>query len=192
MVNNLTIHKDSQGRGAAPVTQFGVNVPFSKASTPAHLWWWALSTRIRWENVLSNMRLELTKGVKIAAIYFIISGGIGALWPLTGLGPHHPEFQATSFAWKLGSYAREILISILFLISGIGLLYKKIWARKMAMVILVISTIYSANSSAWGFAQGEPTLSIRAISFLIVGLWNGFWFYLVYKSKPQIIQNNIG
>ncbi len=142
--------------------------------------------------MLSIKKLELTKEAKVAAIYFIIAGGIGILWPLTGLGPHHPEFQAMSFAYKLGSYARENIINILFLISGIGLLNKKVWARKMAMVILVASTIYSANSFAWGFAKGMPTLSIRLISFLVVGLWNGMWFYLVYKNKPLITRNNIG
>jgi len=66
---------------------------------------------------LSNARLELTKGVKIAAIYLIIVGGTGALWPLTGLGPHHPEFQAQSFAFKLGSYASRNLINLFFVIS---------------------------------------------------------------------------
>jgi hypothetical protein len=64
--------------------------------------------------------------------YLIIAGGIGVLWSLTGLGPHHPEFQAKSFVFKLGSYTRENVMNILFLISGIGILSRKVWARKMA------------------------------------------------------------
>ncbi len=42
-------------------------------------------------------------GLKIAAIYLILSGGTGLIWPLLGLGPHHPEFEAKSFAYKLGT-----------------------------------------------------------------------------------------
>lgn len=129
--------------------------------------------------------IELSKGMKVAAIYLVIAGGIGVLWPLTGLGPDHPELQAKSLAFKLGSYARESILNILFLISGIGILSKKVWARKMALVILAISAIYSANSFAWGFSSGPPSSHVRLISFLVLGLWNGLWFYLIFKVKPK-------
>ena len=135
------------------------------------------------------MKIELTKGIKIAATYLIIAGGVGILWPLTGLGPHHPEFIEKSLAFKLGSYARENIINILFFISGIGILYKKTWARKVALAILAISAIYSANSFAWGLSSGPPSSAARVASLLIIGLWNGTWFYLIYKVKPI---DNIG
>ncbi len=131
---------------------------------------------------LSNSKLELTKGVKIAGIYLIIAGVLGILWPLTGLGPHHPEFQARSFAFKLGSYARGNLLNLFFVISGIGLLYRKTWARKIAMVILVIGAIYTANEFAWGFACGNPSLLVRLVSFAVVGIWNGIWFYFIFRT----------
>ena len=134
--------------------------------------------------------IELTKGFKIAAIYLIVAGGVGTLWPLTGLGPHHPEFQAKSLVFKLGAYSRENVMNILFLFSGIGLLNKKVWARKMALVVLVIGAIYSANSFSWGFTGGTPSSTVRLISFLVLGLWNGLWFYLVYKVKPIEIMKN--
>jgi hypothetical protein len=133
----------------------------------------------------------LTKGIKIAAIYLLIAGGLGILWPLTGLGPHHPEFQAKSFAYKLSSYTRENIVNILFIVSGVGILSKKLWARKMALVILVISAIYSANSFAWGFSNGPPSSAILLVSFLVFGLWNGLWFYLIFRWKPiEIIELN--
>ena len=131
----------------------------------------------------NKKKFELSIGIKVAAFYLIFIGGIGVLWPLTGFGPHHVEFQTMSFAYKLGSYARENLINFLFLISGIGIFYKKVWARNMALIILVISTIYSSNNFAWGFSNGQPTLIVRFFSFLILGLWNGLWFYLIYKVK---------
>jgi len=141
---------------------------------------------------LSNARLELTKGARIAAIYLIIAGGMGVLWSLTGLGPHHPEFQAKSLAFKLGSYTSRNLINLLFVISGIGLLYRKTWARKMAMLILVIGAIYSANDFAWGFARGNPSLLFRLVSFVLVGVWNGIWFYLIFRNKQVRIQETHG
>lgn len=132
---------------------------------------------------MTNSKLELTKGAKIAATYLIISGVLGILSPLTGLGPHHPEFQAKSFAFKLGSYSRMNVMNLLFLLSGIGLLYRKTWARKMAMVILVIGAIYTANEFAWGFAGGTPSLHVRLVSFVLVGIWNGIWFYFIFRAK---------
>jgi hypothetical protein len=139
------------------------------------------------DNIRPKKSIALGKGIKVAAIYFIIVGGLSVLWPLIGLGPHHPEFQAKSFAYKLGSYSREYLINILFLISGIGILCKKVWARTMALVILVISTIYSTNSFAWGFSKGHPSLSVLLVSLFVFALWNGLWFYLVYRVKPTNI-----
>jgi len=82
-------------------------------------------------------------------------------------------------------------MNILFLISGTGILSKKVWGRKMALVILVISAIYSANSFAWGFSKGPPSSAIRLVSFLVLGLWNGLWFSLIYRVKPiEIIEKN--
>jgi hypothetical protein len=135
------------------------------------------------DRIQNKKTIELTKCLKIAAIYLVIAGGLGVLYPLTGLGPYHPEFQEKSFAFKLGSYTRENIVNILFLISGIGILNKKVWARKMALVVLVISAIYSANSFAWGFSSGPPSSTVRVVSLLVLSLWNGLWFYFVYKAK---------
>jgi hypothetical protein len=63
------------------------------------------------------------------------------------------------FAFKLGAYIREHLINILFVVSGIGFLKKKNWARKMALALLVVGGIYSSNGFAWGLAGGPPPLS---------------------------------
>jgi hypothetical protein len=141
---------------------------------------------------LTNSKLDSTKGAKIAAIYLIVAGLLGILWPLTDLGPHHPEFQVKSFAFKLGSYVRSNVINLFFIISGIGLLYRKTWARKMAMVILVIGAIYTANEFAWGYAMGNPALVVRLLSFVAVGVWNGIWFYLIFRKKKSRIQQNHG
>jgi hypothetical protein len=135
----------------------------------------------------------LSKGAKIAAFYLVIVGAIGIIWPLTGLGPRHPGFQVKSFAFKLGAYVRENVVNIFFLIGGIGLLCRKVWARKIALTILVIGTIYSANSLAWGFVGGRPSLTLHIVSVLIVGLWNGIWFFLIFRNKPkEILQENSG
>jgi hypothetical protein len=36
-MDNITIHKDSQDQATFVFAQLGVNVPFTKASHPAHL-----------------------------------------------------------------------------------------------------------------------------------------------------------
>jgi hypothetical protein len=44
--------------------------------------------------------------LRITAIYLIISGVLGTIWPLLNIGPNHPEFDAQSLAYQLGSYGR--------------------------------------------------------------------------------------
>ena len=128
--------------------------------------------------------LVLQKGIKIAAIYLGVAGVLGILLPFAEFGPHYPEFQAKSFAYKLGAYSRQNVLNILFMVSGIFILYRKVWARKLALVIIAISTIYSGTSFAWGFSKGPPSSTILLISYIVMGLWNGIWFYLIFKAKP--------
>jgi len=130
-------------------------------------------------------RLPLT--LRVAAAYLILVGLLDLIWPMTGLGPHHPEFQARSFAFKLGSYSRELLFGLLFVVSGVGLFLRKSWARKMALVLIAVSTIYSVNSFAWGFVGGKPSMGMYAVAAMVIGLWNGLWFYLIYRRESASV-----
>lgn len=126
---------------------------------------------------------KLTLGLKIAAAYLVISGFVGLIWPLTGLGPHHPEFEVQSLAFKAGAYFRSNVQNLAFLICGIGLFMRKAWARKGALIILVIATVYMSNEFAWGFAQGRPSTEVLLMSYAIVMAWNAVWFYLIYRQS---------
>lgn len=128
---------------------------------------------------------ELTISLKVAAFYLIIIGVVGLAWPLLGLGPHHPEFEAQSIGYKIGAYAREYTFSLLFLISGIAIFMKKDWGRKLALVVLVVSAIYTSSAFAWGYAQGEPSFQIRFISLAVIGVWNGVWFFLLARRSSR-------
>lgn len=119
--------------------------------------------------------------LKIVAGYLIIIGTLNLVWPFLGLEPVHVEFIAKSHFYKIGVYSRSIILDFLFLASGIGILFRKNWARKTAMAVLVVSTIYAANSYAWGFAGAQPTRIIFLGSLALVTLWNGLWFFLVYR-----------
>ena len=132
------------------------------------------------------VREKLPISLKVAASYLVLSGAMDLIWPLTGLGPHHAEFQAKSLAFKIGSYSREISFALLYLASGIGLFLRKPWARKLALVMIALGSIYTVNSFAWGFAKGRPSLNVYLISTAIVGLWSALWFYLVYRNKTEV------
>jgi hypothetical protein len=43
--------------------------------------------------------------------------------------------------------------------------------RMLALALLIIGTIYDANSFAWGFSIGPPTLRVRLLSHIIVVAW---------------------
>jgi len=108
----------------------------------------------------------LSLNVKVPASYLIISAVLGIAFTLLRLGPHNPEFEAKSFAFKLGAYSREYTLNIIFLISGIGILRRLTWARKFAIAVLLISTIYSAKAfaSAFALASRSPSPHILHIS----------------------------
>ena len=138
------------------------------------------------------MEIETTKklpwGLKIAASYLVISGFVGLIWPLLGLGPHYADFEAQSAAYKVGAYFRTSVQELAFLVCGIGLFMRKAWARKGALIVLVIATIYVGNEFAWGFAQGRPSTEIRLMSYAIVTAWYAIWFYLIYKpSSAEVL-----
>lgn len=121
--------------------------------------------------------------LRITAIYLIISGVVGTIWPLLNISPNHPAFEAQSFAYQLGSYGRELFISIGFLLSGIGLLNYKLWARKMGLVALALAFFYGGNTMAWGWSGGKPTSNIIIYSYLICFIWFGIWFLALYRQS---------
>jgi len=118
---------------------------------------------------------------EIAAGYIFFIGIIGLVWPLLGLGPNHPEFRAQSLASRLGAQTRELILSAASVVAGIGLFLHHAWASKLALGLLLVGTIYTANAFAWGFSRGQPTSRVRLFSRIAVALWNGLWFYFIYR-----------
>jgi len=100
---------------------------------------------------------------------------------LLGLGPNHPEFQAQSLASRLGARTRELILSAASVVAGIGLFLHRAWARKLALGLLLVGTIYAANAFAWGFSRGQPTRRVILFSRIGVAMWNGLWFYFIYR-----------
>jgi hypothetical protein len=125
---------------------------------------------------------NLSVGSKIAAMYLIASGILDLVWPLLNI-PKNPELIAMSFAYKMGSYFRQYLLAILFIISGIGVLLRKTWARKLGLIIIPIAAFYFAGSVAWGIAWGagggKPSLAIYGVAAGISCVWNGVVFFLL-------------
>lgn len=119
--------------------------------------------------------------LRIAAGYMVIIGITGVVVPLLHVGPNHPEFQAQSSAYKVGALSRELILSAACILAGIGLFWQHSWARKLALGLLVIWTIYAATAFAWGFSHGQPTPRVRLFSRIVVAAWSGFWFFLIYR-----------
>lgn len=121
--------------------------------------------------------------LRITAIYLIISGVIGTIWPFLNIGQNHAEFEAQSLAYQLGSYGRELFISVAFVISGLGLLKYKLWARKVGLVALALAFFYGGNTMAWGWSSGKPPSNIIVYSYLACFFWYGIWFLILYRES---------
>jgi len=119
--------------------------------------------------------------LEVAAGYIFMIGIIGLAWPWLGLGPNHREFREQSLAYRLGAQARELALSAASVVAGIGLFLHYAWARKLALGLLLVGTIYAANAFAWGFSGEQPTPRVRMFSRVAVASWNGLWFYFIYR-----------
>ena len=129
----------------------------------------------------SQLQSSLPSTLRIAAGYMVATGIIGLIWPLLRLGPNHPEFQARSLAYRVGAQTSALTLSAACVVAGIGLFLHHAWARKLALGLLLIGTIYSANEFAWGFSGGQPAPRVQLLSLIAVAAWNGLWFYLIYR-----------
>ena len=119
--------------------------------------------------------------LEVAAGYFFLFGIIGLALPWFGLGPNFREFREQSLASRLGARTRELALAAASIVAGFGLFLHYAWARKLALGLLLIGTIYGANAFAWGFSGEQPTPRIRLFSHIAVALWNGLCFYFIYR-----------
>jgi hypothetical protein len=137
------------------------------------------------------MDRKLPLALKIASIYFVVTGLIGLLFVLaglTGISPQHTEFEQMSIAYKTGAYSKDLVRNILFLFSGITILQQKAIGRKAGLFALVLAAYYGGNAFAWGLMQGKPTLKAYLFSYAVVGLWNAIWFYILFrKSSKEVL-----
>jgi hypothetical protein len=75
-------------------------------------------------NISTVPRKQFPVSLGIAAGYLLLIGTLVLVFPfleILGIGSQYPAFQAKSIAYKAGAYSRELIFSILFLISGVGL-----------------------------------------------------------------------
>ena len=130
----------------------------------------------------------LPMGLKFAAGFLVLSGLIGVILfvlHFAGLSivPEHKEFTAKSTDYKIWSFMKDIVTNLVFIVSGVGLIFRKVWARKLALIFLVVSAYHEATAFAWGFAGGRPSMKIYLSALAASIVWHGIWFYLIYKKE---------
>jgi uncharacterized membrane protein HdeD (DUF308 family) len=123
--------------------------------------------------------------------YFLVSGFIGLIWLLQGIGHEHSEFAARSASYKAGAYFSHLVVSAGYIIATFAVLLRKPWALRLICVVLVLATLLSAKGFAWGFAQGRPSSLVYGSSLLLFGAWNFLLGYFAYRNiGPQASSNS--
>jgi hypothetical protein len=109
----------------------------------------------------------LPQGLKLAAVYFLVAGGVSFVWPLLGYGPPSPEFEAKTLAFKLGAYLRESLVGTAYFVTGVSILLRLSWAPYLAYVALGVATFYTAHqylrSHVAGYAGAAQYVDAPAV-----------------------------
>src|SRR3984893_6021233 len=113
------------------------------------------------------------KALRVAAGYMVLVGFVGLVLPLTNLGPHYAQYEARSFAYKFGAQFREFTINTLFIVAGIGLLRRRVWALSLALGSLILAAIDGTTTFAWGVAGGPPSSRVYLFSGIVTTLWDG-------------------
>ncbi len=138
---------------------------------------------------MKNLPLSL----KVVAGYLIFVGFLGIIWLLFTLGTQSFEIALQSLEANAWLYFKSSLYNVFFIMSGVGILLKKQWARGLGLTLLVLGTFSTANEFAWGRAGGPPAIETLILSFVVVGLWNAIWFYLLYKKSNKLaLETNSG
>jgi hypothetical protein len=130
-------------------------------------------------------RPSINLSLKITAGYFICVALFGLSLLIMDFVRYTPELARKSIEWKVGNYTRETVLNVLLIISGVGILRSRAWARKLGITTLVICTFYGAHAFAWAFADGTPSLRIFVFGFAVVGAWNAMWIYLLCRKPPK-------
>jgi hypothetical protein len=122
--------------------------------------------------------------LRIAAGYMVLIGIAGLVLPLFPREPNQRDFQAQSFAYRLGRHIGQFGLPAAEVIAGFSLFWHHAWARNLALALLVIGSFFNARDFAWGFSgakEARPTLRLYLVSGTVVAAWNAFWFYLIYR-----------
>lgn len=123
--------------------------------------------------------------VRIAAFYIIALALLGLVGPFFDSSTPYPKVDTQSLTDRIGWWAPEYAMNILYLVSGIYILRGHSWARKLAIGALAFIIPYGARVVAWTAAEGQPSKRILLISYGIVGVWNGLWIFLLWWKAER-------
>lgn len=133
-----------------------------------------------------NRICKLTVSLKIACCYFILLGTTSLIMFFVGFETYLDALSNKSLGSVMGFLLREPILDVFFLITGIGLFFRKRWAFKFSIFTIVLSIIPSTVNFAVGYTQGKPpTIPIYTISAVIVLLWNTVWLFLLCKKSSR-------
>lgn len=128
----------------------------------------------------------IPRGLKIAAAYLITAGFVGIFFVLFAPLQSPSEFANQGTARKLGSYARELVMSIAFIAAGTGCLFRKDWARKLALLAVPLSAYYAGPALAAGFGGWPPETTVLVTSYALVTLWKSLIFFQLIRRESKL------
>ena len=127
-------------------------------------------------------RMPLT--LKVTIGYFLFYAFVTEILVFFNWSQWITPLEGKSIGYAVGYLLKGPLLGALFLIAAIGLIQKKAWGRRLALVSIMFAILTDAQSFAWGLTQGrEPTSITYFWSATIFLAWNGVWLWLLYDPK---------
>ena len=116
-------------------------------------------------------------------IYFGIEGLIGFHSILFDPIPNISLFRGNSEFFNTVLYLKKIYLAF-YLIPAVALIFRKVWAQKIGVILLCVDLVFSIVLSVWAFLIFSPPL-IAYLGFPLICLWFYFWIHLLKRESVK-------
>lgn len=112
-------------------------------------------------------------------------GAITCIWPFANAAIYTTDVSNITFMQTAKLYLRELCLALGFIIGGIGILKKQLWARKVCLTALALAFFYGGNKIAWLWAGNTASVAIHSGAYLLSFLLFGILFLILFQKLTE-------
>lgn len=112
-------------------------------------------------------------------------GAIACIWPFVSSATYLTETTDLNFIQTAKLHARELCLALGFIIGGISIFKKQVWARKLCLTVLALAFFYGGNKISWLLESPAATTTTLASAYLLSFLLFGICFFVLFQYLTE-------